>query len=673
MADITGILGDGWAKRTENFDPPEMQLATAMRQADIEPPLNIRIDGQLHRFGTKGRKKDDSGWYIAFDDGIPAGRFGCWRDGIEVGWKAEVGRELTASEQMAITRRSSEARTARDAERKKKNEVAASTVDKIWTDAGAASADHPYLKRKGIDSHGARITGDGRLMVPMMDPLGKLSSLQYISEDGDKKYHPGGAVKGCHWMLGDPDKTIFIAEGFATAATILEVSGQAVAVAYSAGNIPLVAQEIRVKYGPTQQIVIVADNDKSGVGKSYAEQGAAKTGARIVMSPEEGDANDYHLAGGDLLELLYPQKSAYLIQADEFSDQPSPIKWRVKHWIQDNALIMVHGPSGGGKTFVVLDWMLHIASGCPDWFGHKVRPGRVVYLAGEGHHGLRGRVAAWKQHNGVSELDMYLSKAGVDLNTPEGYQIVAEAIRSLDIPPSVIVIDTLHRFLNGDENSAQDAKTMLDACAALQLEFGCTVILVHHTGVSEEAQHRARGSSAWKGALDIEVSIVPSKNGGPISIVQRKSKDAEEAQDVYAELQVVPITGWMDEDGEQVTSAVLVDSEAPIKVAKETPVQRHTQLFDLIWTNTGMETRQDEDGFEAPYVARSAVKRNLASMMSDGTRKYTESTIKNMTNNGDPTKMMGMLTAALITKSAYDGWIINDKILRTTMAIRKNK
>jgi hypothetical protein len=30
------------------------------RQRDIE------IDGQLHRFSTKGRKRDDSGWYIAF-------------------------------------------------------------------------------------------------------------------------------------------------------------------------------------------------------------------------------------------------------------------------------------------------------------------------------------------------------------------------------------------------------------------------------------------------------------------------------------------------------------------------------------------------------------------------------------------------------------------------------
>ena len=50
---------------------------------------------------------------------------------------------------------------------------------------------------------------------------------------------------------------------------------------------------------------------------------------------------------------------------------------------------------------------------------------------------------------------------------------------------------------------------MLNACNGLMKEFDCSVLLVHHTGVSEEAQHRARGSSAWRGALDVEISVVP--------------------------------------------------------------------------------------------------------------------------------------------------------------------
>ena len=118
MTDITHIFGGSYKPKTETYDLPETQLADAMRSAGIEPPKQIQIDGQLHRFSTKGRKKDDSGWYIAFPDGIPAGRFGCWRDGIEVAWKGNVGRELTAAEQMAMTRRLAEAKEVREAEKK---------------------------------------------------------------------------------------------------------------------------------------------------------------------------------------------------------------------------------------------------------------------------------------------------------------------------------------------------------------------------------------------------------------------------------------------------------------------------------------------------------------------------------------------------------------------------
>ena len=56
--------------------------------------------------------------------------------------------------------------------------------------------------------------------------------------------------------------------------------------------------------------------------------------------------------------------------------------------------------------------------------------------------------------------------------------------------------------------------------------------------------------------------------GDTIEIVQRKSKDAEAAPNLFAELQSVPISGWYDEDGEQVTSAVMIEGVEPIKPPK---------------------------------------------------------------------------------------------------------
>jgi hypothetical protein len=287
----------------------------------------------------------------------------------------------------------------------------------------------------------------------------------------------------------------------------------------------------------------------------------------------------------------------------------------------------------------------------------------VVYLAGEGHHGLRGRIAAWKHHNSVSSLKMWLSRDGCDLNTPAGYLRVLEQVRSLPERPALIVVDTLHRFLLGDENSAQDAKTMLDACAALMSEFGCAVLLVHHTGVSDEAQHRARGSSAWRGALDIEISVVPGKDGAPIELVQRKSKDAEQAAPRYCHLESVAIPGWYDEDGEPVTSAVAVEAEPPEakEEKKDSKMAGHKKMLSEGWFSGGAEERHGQ-----PYVSRSALKAYMVSKLA-----MKESTVDTYLRPGKDDHLIGALLLADVIAPHEHGWIITSPEMASAMLLRK--
>lgn len=664
MTDLTDYLGGPFRPPLEKrIDPPDTQLYKAIMDAGLEPPGQIIMDGKIHRFksGARGRggAGDKTGWYIAYPDGIPAGRFGCWRAGIEQTWRADAGKELSVAEQMAHSRRMAEAQAARDIERKRTQEVAGDVVDRIWSDAGAASPDHPYLKSKRIEPHGARITGDGRLIVPLCSEDGTLASLQYIDSEGGKKYHPGGAAGGKFWSVGAADApgTVYIAEGYATASTIYETTHRPCFVSYSAGNLSAVAEIVRKQHA---EVIIVADNDSSGVGFAKANEAATKWGCHVVMPPMPGDANDYANGGHDLVALLSRKPDNWLMPADAFCDQPAPISWLIKGWIQSDAVIMIHGPSGGGKTFVVLDMCLNMASGGGSWFGHRTSAANVVYLAGEGHHGLKGRIAAWKVKRKVKHLDMWVSKSGLDLNTVNGYQQTVSSLRQLDVVPNVIVIDTLHRFLHGDENSAQDTKTMLDACSALQQEFKCAVILVHHTGVSEEAQHRARGSSAWRGAMDVEISIIPSKNGSPIEIIQRKSKDSELAQPLYAELYSVEIPGWIDEDGEQVTSAVLEQELEPTGKPRENDFASQVKILERAWWHSGAE---DRDG--SPYVTKSAI---LELLEADGIKPSTAANyIKPSYSNGLVAKL---LNAEIISPMEH-GWVVIEDGHCSAMMIRK--
>ena len=333
--------------------------------------------------------------------------------------------------------------------------------------------------------------------------------------------------------------------------------------------------------------------------------------------------------------LLTPQPDDWLQSADSLCDEPAPIAWLIKRWLQERALMMLHGPSGVGKTFILMDMCLRIATGNADWNGFKVKAGLVVYLAGEGHYGLRGRIAAWKHQHNAGHINMWVSRHGCDLNTPQGYHKATNAIRALPETPALIVIDTLHRFLDGDENSAQDAKTMIDACDRMKHEFGCSVMLVHHTGVSDEAQHRARGSSAWRGALDIEISVTRAKGSDTIKVEPRKVKDGEEPDPVYCDLESVEIPGWFDEDGEPIKSAVPIKVAAPEKPTKA--VKNGNDIRAAFYHSGG----EWSDG--KPYVSRQALRHYLVE-----SKEYSPDTAKRYA------KPSGHLVKSLLDS----GWLV---------------
>lgn len=574
------VLPSGWDREIKP-GAPEEQLAAAISASGLNPTKNPRIvlDGKIHRFPVEGDKgTEKAGWYIGFGDNIPAGMFGSWRGGFEQRWRADVGRELSAEELAAYEARIAEITAIKEAERRRYYEQIAEAVRKILETLEPAPPEHPYLVKKRVGSHGIYQTGDGRIMLPVVKENDVVSA-QYIDDDGQKQFHGGGEIKGGYFPIGPipPQGTVYVAEGYATAASVYEATGRTTIVALNAGNMPVVAKWLRGKLGPAQEIVIVGDNDESGTGQKAAEEAAHACGGRAVIPPEVGDANDYVNAGGDLKALL-KGSSSWLTAADDFCAKPAPIAWLVKKWIQCNGLAMVFGDSGCGKTFVVLDWVLRIASDVNDWAGQKVRHGGVVYLAGEGHYGLKARIAGWKQYHKVEHLNAWVSSSDCELNTTEGLAKTISEIRSLEAGDiSVIVVDTLHRFLVGDENKAVDAKTMLDACSALSRTFDCSVILVHHTGANQDAKGRARGSTAWRGALDNQILVTTS--GDRIKLEQVKNKDGEIAEPVYLEKIPVHLPGWYDDDGEPVSTLILEPDEDGAE--KETTKLTKSQHFGL--------------------------------------------------------------------------------------------
>lgn len=257
---------------------------------------------------------------------------------------------------------------------------------------------------------------------------------------------------------------------------------------------------------------------------------------RTLRAIEVADARKFRLIRADALEIRPPE---YLIDG----------------LLETDSLAEVFGESTAGKSFVVIDMGLSIASGS-DFHGRQVRQGAVVMLAGEGGSGLPRRLAAWSKARGISlaGLPFHVSERAAALLDPETMEDVYEAIDATGEAPALLVIDTLNRnFGPGDENSTQDMTRFIAAADALRLRYpGSTVALVHHTGLAEK--NRARGSSVLRAALDAEYKV--EGDGQVIEVTATKMKDGPTPPVLFFALTDVDL-------GEQGASAVLKATDPP--------------------------------------------------------------------------------------------------------------
>ena len=265
-------------------------VKNAMLDNGMTPPDAIITDGQLHRF------KDESGkqncYYVAYVDGRAAGMIGNWKTGLKFNWKAEGNYpKLTEAERTEFRLEQQKQRQIRKAAEKLRHDGAAQEAAYVWKQSKPVTQ-HLYLTKKRIEPHNARLYND-TLVIPILNE-GELVSLQFIDNDGNKRFLTGGKLKGSYSQLGiyDADKPILMSEGWATGASLYEHTENPVYVAFSANNLKAVAIYVRSLY-PMNDIIIMGDNDSSGVGQRVAREAALAIGGKYLIPESIGhDWND---------------------------------------------------------------------------------------------------------------------------------------------------------------------------------------------------------------------------------------------------------------------------------------------------------------------------------------------------------------------------------------------
>lgn len=233
-------------------------------------------------------------------------------------------------------------------------------------------------------------------------------------------------------------------------------------------------------------------------------------------------------------------------------------RFLVRDYLEADSLGVVFGDPGCGKSFLAIDMACSIATG-QDFHGLPVEAGPVVYVAGEGHNGLKRRLSAWEIRNGQSldSVPLYFSTvpaALCDEASAVEVQRAVEGIAKAEGAPALVVIDTLARnFGPGDENSTQDMSRFVAAADMIRGRHGCAVVVVHHTGHGDKT--RSRGSIALKGSVDAEARM-DADESGLIRFVPLKMKEGALPAPMAFQLHTVEL-GIHDEHGREVTSAVL--------------------------------------------------------------------------------------------------------------------
>lgn len=245
---------------------------------------DLIADGKPHRVPTVDHPRKQNGAY-GFD-----GQSG-WVQNWAVHEKAIRWRpNLNDIRPVAVPKRDRAAEAKAEFERRARARTQAREV------VARCSYDlHPYLDKKGFGAERGLIDTDGRLVIPMRDvgEYDRVNSVQWISDDGEKKFLTGGAAKGSVFTMG-AGREHWLVEGFATGLSVREAlrmlhRNARVVVCFSAGNLQHVATMMGGKR------FVIADNDKSGTGSRVARA----TGLPWVMPPLEGDdANDLHLREG---------------------------------------------------------------------------------------------------------------------------------------------------------------------------------------------------------------------------------------------------------------------------------------------------------------------------------------------------------------------------------------
>lgn len=246
---------------------------------------------------------------------------------------------------------------------------------------------------------------------------------------------------------------------------------------------------------------------------------------------------------------------------------PAPRKdWTVFNFIGAGELSCIPAAPATAKSAIAGDIGCHVAAG-REWFGRRVSPGGVLYVAAERSAVVKRRFAAFRKYHQLDGLALGVVSGSVDLRSSaqSATDILDLAKRLADAKEAdvtLIILDTVSRCMaGGDENSSKDMGMFLRNVEHVQAS-GAHVLMLHH--IPADGQQRPRGHGALLAACDTTFHIEQSGNVRTLTV--KKSNDADEGERVAFTLESVELH-YDEETGVTTGAPVVVPFDGPVPKA----------------------------------------------------------------------------------------------------------
>jgi hypothetical protein len=210
--------------------------------------------------------------------------------------------------------------------------------------------------------------------------------------------------------------------------------------------------------------------------------------------------------------------------------------------IDRHTLFVVAGRDQSYKSFLVLDWLLSLATG-HTWLGRATQRCKVLYVVGEGAWGLNDRVAAWEAawQQDVDDDWFHVRRAPVNLfRQTDAYADLVDRITTAGY--EVVVFDTLQRMASGaDQNAAKDAGVIISSLDRIRQTIGAGAVgVVAHT---DKGDNDTRGSSAFEDDADIVWRVKRDPDEEIVRALLDKRKDGPAGLTIELQPRVISGTG----------------------------------------------------------------------------------------------------------------------------------